>query len=191
MIRFKSGGLSMRNREFKLAMLAIALCGGMHACLGQALSFGTFSGTVKDPSGAAIADAKITIQRTDTGVARQTTTDNEGNYRFIDVPAGTYRFEMEHAGFRKEVRENVAISAGQNLRVDGNLTLGAVTEAVSVNTTVAEVDTETANVGSTVYGTQVRELALNTRSFTQLMTLQPGVASSQAQQPGFGSNTSV
>jgi protocatechuate 3,4-dioxygenase beta subunit len=94
----------MHHRNFKLALLAITLCGGIHACFGQALSFGAFSGTVKDPSGAAIADAKITIQRSDTGVARQTTTDNNGNYRFIDVPVGVYRFEMEHAGFRKATR---------------------------------------------------------------------------------------
>jgi len=53
------------------------------------------------------------------------------------------------------------------------------------------VDTATANVGSTIFGSQVQEIALNTRSFTQLMTLQPGVSSQQAQQPGFGSNTSV
>ena len=62
---------------------------------------------------------------------------------------------------------------------------------MEVDAKVAQVDTATANVGSTIFGTQVQELALNTRSFTQLMTLQPGVNSSQAQQPGFGSNTSV
>src|ERR1051325_845106 len=161
------------------------------AVFGQAASSGMFSGTVKDPSGAAVAQTKVRLIRPETGGARETTTDNEGNYRFVDVAAGTYRFEFEHPGFRKEVRDNIPISAGQSLRVEANLTLGVVTETVSVDTKVAEVDMDTANVGSTVYGTQVEQLALNTRSFTQLMTLQPGVASSQAQQPGFGSNTSV
>lgn len=161
------------------------------AIFAQGVSSGTFSGTVKDPTGAAVAQSKVRLVRSETGVARETTTDGEGNYRIIEVAAGTYRFEFEHPGFKKEVRDNIPISAGQSLRVDANLTLGVVTEAVAVDARVAEVDTDTANVGSTVYGTQVSQLALNTRSFTQLMTLQPGVASSQAQQPGFGSNTSV
>lgn len=169
-------------------LFTTALSSGL---FGQGLSFGTFSGTVKDPSGAAITETKVRIIRTETGAVRETVADAEGNYRFVDVAAGIYRFEFEHEGFRREVRDNIAISAGQNLHVDASLTIGAVTEAVQVDAKVAEVDRDTANVGSTVYGTQVRELALNTRSFTQLMTLQPGVASSQAQQPGFGSNTSV
>ncbi len=174
----------MRLSSVLLALVSPAL-------LGQALNFGTFLGGVKDPSGAGIPNAKVVLTRTETGTVRETMTDNEGNYRFPEVPAGRYRFEFEHAGFRKVVRDQIALSAGQSLRVDGDLTLGSVTESVVVDAKVAEVDTNTANVGSTVFGSQVRELALNTRSFTQLMTLQPGVASSQAQQPGFGSNTSV
>ena len=158
---------------------------------GQALNFGTFLGTAKDPSGSGIPNARVVLTRSETGAVRDTTTDNEGNYRILEVPAGTYRLEFEHPGFRKEVRDRIALSAGQSLRVDGDLTIGSVTDSVMVDAKVAEVDTNTANVGSTVFGSQVRELALNTRSFTQLMTLQPGVASSQAQQPGFGSNTSV
>jgi Carboxypeptidase regulatory-like domain/TonB-dependent Receptor Plug Domain len=178
---------------FGTRCLVLFLFSGLltNSLLGQGLSFGTFSGTVKDPSGAAITETKVRITRTDTGAVREAITDAEGNYRFIDVAAGVYRFEFEHEGFRREVRDKISISAGQNLHVDANLTIGAVTEAVQVDAKVAEVDRDTGNVGSTVYGTQVRELALNTRSFTQLMTLQPGVASSQAQQPGFGSNTSV
>jgi len=89
------------------------------------------------------------------------------------------------------VRPDVDLNAGQSLRIDTSLTVGTVAESVEVDSKVAQVDTATANVGSTIFGTQVQELALNTRSFTQLMTLQPGVNSAQAQQPGFGSNTSV
>jgi outer membrane receptor protein involved in Fe transport len=175
------------RRLFPILLLILTVQG----LLGQALNSGTILGTVRDPSGAGVPQTKILSTRSETSTVRETSTDGEGNYRFLDVAPGTYRLEMEHAGFRKEVREQVAISAGQSLRVDGSLTIGSVSDAVVIDEKVAEVDTNTANVGSTVYGSQVRELALNTRSFTQLMTLQPGVASSQAQQPGFGSNTSV
>lgn len=158
---------------------------------GQALNSGTFLGRVTDPSGAAIPGVKVHLVQTETNAARDAVTDNDGNYRLLDVPIGTYTLQFEHEGFSKEVRSGIALSAGQSLRVDTTLKLGTVSDTVQVQSQVAQVDTSTANVGSTVFGSQVQELALNTRSFTQLMTLQPGVASSQAQQPGFGSNTSV
>ncbi len=157
----------------------------------QALNFGSFLGTLKDPSGAAVPNATVRAIRAETNTSAEVTTDADGNYRILNAQPGTYRLEFEHAGFRKEVRDGVSLSAGQSLRLDASLIIGSVGQEVQVNSKIAEVDTSTANVGSTVYGSQVRELALNTRSFTQLMTLQPGVASSQAQQPGFGSNTSV
>ena len=158
---------------------------------GQALNFGSFIGTVQDPSGAGVPQVKVRLIQSATNTVREATTAADGAYRILDVPAGTYNLEFEHEGFTKEVRSGVSVSAGQSLRVDTRLTLGTVNDTVQVQSKLAEVDTTTANVGSTVFGSQVRELALNTRSFTQLMTLQPGVASSQAQQPGFGSNTSV
>jgi hypothetical protein len=183
--------------RLRLATLVAGLSVGLMALVpaqcafGQGLNYGTFTGTVTDPSGAAIPDATVHLIRSDTNTVRDTMTESNGGYRLLDVSPGTYRLEIEHAGFRKEIRTDIPISAGQSLRVDASLTLGTVSDAVQVTTKVAEVDTATANVGSTVFGSQVRELALNTRSFTQLMTLQPGVASSQAQQPGFGSNTTV
>lgn len=171
-----------------LILLFLSVSGSI---FGQALNFGNISGTVKDPSGAGVPQSKVHLIRTETNTAREFTTDAQGNYRVLDVAPGTYRIEFEHEGFSREVRDAVTVNAGQSLRIDANLKIGTVSDTVKVEETVAQVDTNTANVGSTVYGTQVRELALNTRSFTQLMTLQPGVASSQAQQPGFGSNTSV
>ena len=89
------------------------------------------------------------------------------------------------------MRTAILLSAGQSLRVDVEMPVGSVNETVQVEAKVAQVDTNSANVGATIFGSQVQELALTTRSFTQLVTLQPGVNSNQAQQPGFGSNTSV
>jgi len=159
--------------------------------LSQSLNTGTFLGTVTDPSGAGVPDAVIRIVNQDTGVIREARTDAAGNYQILQVPAGTYRLEFEKQGFQKSVQSGVEISAGQSLRVDASMVVGSLSETVQVEAKVAQVDTATANVGATVYGSQVQELALTTRSFTQLVTLQPGVASNQAQQPGFGSNTSV
>jgi outer membrane receptor protein involved in Fe transport len=182
----------LQGKVSPIVLLAAQLLVGPSLFLsGQALNFGSISGTVKDPSGAGVPESQIRLFRTETNTVREVKSDADGNYRVLDLAPGIYRIEIEHEGFRREVRDAVALSAGQSLRIDASLTIGTQTDTVKVESTVAEVDTNTANVGSTVYGSQVRELALNTRSFTQLMTLQPGVASSQAQQPGFGSNTSV
>lgn len=176
-----SSGILTRIAPF---LLPIALAA-------QTMNTGTFLGTVKDPTGASIPEATVKIQRADPPFERQVTTDGTGNYIAPQVPVGAYQITFEKTGFQKVVRSNVELSASQSLRVDGVLSLGSVNETVQVSERVAQVDTATANVGSTIFGSQVQELALNTRSFTQLMTLQPGVASLQAQQPGFGSNTSV
>lgn len=157
----------------------------------QTFNNGTFLGTVTDPSGAAVPGATVRVVRDDPPFRREVTSDAAGNYQVAQVPPGVYRFEFEKSGFQKSQVTQVNLSAAQLARVDVQMTVGSVSETVKVETPVAQVDTASANIGSTVYGTQVQELALNTRSFTQLMTLQPGVSSQQAQQPGFGSNTSV
>ena len=173
------------RRQSLLGLFVIA------ALRGQTLNTGSFLGTVTDSTGAGVPGATVRFLREDTLAQRATVTDAEGNYRLLDVPVGPYRIEFQKPEFSKLVRSDILLSAGQSLRVDATLMIGSVNETVQVIAKVAQVDTASANVGSTVYGSQVQELALNTRSFTQLMTLQPGVNSSQAQQPGFASNTSV
>jgi outer membrane receptor protein involved in Fe transport len=157
----------------------------------QTFNNGTIMGTVTDPSGAAVPDAIVRVTRDNPPLRREARTDAAGNFRIPLVPPGDYQMEFEKAGFQKVQIPSVNLSAAQQLRVDAQLLVGSVSETVKVEASAAQLETASANIGSTVYGKQVRELALNTRSFTQLMTLQPGVSSSQAQQPGFGSNTSV
>ncbi|MBL8293602.1 MAG: TonB-dependent receptor [Bryobacterales bacterium] len=174
----------------KLLPFAAGLC--LPAMLAaQTMNTGTLLGSVKDPTGAAVPEAVVKVQRANPPFERVVNTDAAGNYLAPQVPPGVYQITFEKTGFQRVVQGGVDLSAAQSLRVDATLTLGSVSETVEVNAIVAQVDTATANVGSTIFGGQVQELALNTRSFTQLMTLQPGVSSLQAQQPGFGSNTSV
>jgi outer membrane receptor protein involved in Fe transport len=161
------------------------------SALSQTFNNGTFLGTVTDPSGATVPGATVRVSRDNPAFRRETLTDASGNYLLPQIPPGAYTLVFEKSGFQKTETTNVNVSAAQTVRIDSQLTVGSVSETVKVETRAAQVDTASANIGSTVYGTQVQELALNTRSFTQLMTLQPGVSSMQAQQPGFGSNTGV
>ncbi len=172
-------------RRFNLLFLLLIA----HAAA-QTLNNGTFLGVVKDPSGAGIPGASVRVVRSGTLLQRETSTDTSGNYQLLDVPTGEYRLEFEKPGFRKVVRASIALSAGQSLRLDAELTLGSVSETVEVKGEAAQVDTDTANIQSTVYGPQVQELALATRSFSTLVILEPGVNSNEAQQPGVGDGLS-
>jgi hypothetical protein len=166
----------------KFGITILAFLGSAFLCA-QTLNTGTFFGTVKDPSGAAVPEASVRIAREGTQLRREVATDAEGNYRLLEIPAGEYRVEFERAGFRKTLRSGIMLSAGQSLRLDAELAIGSVTETVLVEERVAQVDANTANVGNTVYASQVQELALPTRSFSTLVILQPGVNSNETQQP--------
>src|SRR5579872_827193 len=182
---------SSTARMYRTAIHSAVLLFGALFLTAQSFNTGTFLGTVTDSSGAAVPGAAVHVVRTDQPLIREALTDAGGNFRIEQEPVGLYRFEFEKTGFEKVVRSGIALSAGQSLRVDATLPVGSINNTVQVTTQAVQVDTATGNVGSTISGTQVQELALNTRSFTQLMTLQPGVNSTQAQQPGFASNTSV
>ncbi len=185
--------MSFSKDSFPLHLVLIAAAGLLPAGWLSAQSFdtGVFVGTVTDSSGASVPGATVRAIRVDQPSTREAITGSDGGYRIEREPAGQYRFEFEKVGFQKVSRTGLELSAGQSLRVDATLNVGSVTDTVQVTAAATQVDTVTGNVGSTISGKQVQELALNTRSFTQLMTLQPGVNSTQAQQPGFASNTSV
>lgn len=175
----------------RIGFFCLVLAVGIAGVYAQTLNTRTFLGTVSDPSGAAVPEATVRVVREGTSFERVTATGPDGTYQLLEIPAGRYRIAVEKTGFQRGEQAGLELSAGQTLRVDLHLSVGAVTETVQVEARIAQVDTATANVGSTIFGSHVQELALNTRSFTQLIRLQPGVNSMQAQQPGFGSNTLV
>jgi hypothetical protein len=172
-------------RRFWLLALAPALL------LSQTLNTGAFVGSVKDQSGAALTGAAVRISRDNPPFQREVTTDALGNYQALQVPPGEYRIEFGRTDFQTTVHTGIALSAGQSLRVDATLTVGAVAESVQISAQVAQVDTVTGNVGNTIFGNQVQELMLNTRYFTQLLPMLPGVTSTAPQQPNPGSGPGV
>ena len=176
-------------------LVAVAAWIPSPSLLGQILNTGTFLGTVRDSSGASVPGVTVRLVRESPAFTQVVTTDDGGKYLVPGVPIGDYRIEFEKGGFKRLLRSGVQLSAGQSLLVDGELQVGAVSESVNVSAAVAQVDTATANLGSTVSGKQVQELLLSTRSFTQLVALEPGVSigtsSSAGQQPGFASNSTV
>jgi Carboxypeptidase regulatory-like domain/TonB-dependent Receptor Plug Domain len=153
---------------------------------------GTIVGSVKDSSGAAVAGAVVTVhdnnKNTDVATAK---TDQSGEYTVTELPVGTYTVTIKASGFKAYVANDVVLHVGDHRTLDAALEVGQVTEQVMVTTSEVPVETSTAAQSTTITGTQIRELQLNNRNFLQLVALQPGVASTEADQVGFGLSSTL
>jgi len=136
----------------------------------------TISGTVTDPSGAAISDAEVVVRNDQTSLTRSTKTNSEGGYAFPELPLGTYRVSVIFPGFKQAVESGVELHVASTAVVNLQMQVGAATEQVEVSASPVQVETEKGEVAGLIQGTQVRELPLNGRSFVQLTQLMPGVA---------------
>jgi carboxypeptidase family protein len=136
---------------------------------------GTIRGTVTDPTGAIIAGAKVTVKNEDTGLSRSSTTSSAGIFSFAELPVGSYRVEVEHPGFKAEVRSKITLNVADTRAVDIQLATGDISEVVNVEVPAVAVKTVGADVSGLVTGPEVRALPLNGRNFMQLTMLQPGV----------------
>ena len=152
--------------------LFVLLCAS--AALAQ-LTTGTISGTVMDPSGAAVPGAAITVKNVDTGASRSLVSGPTGRYEAPNLPAGNYEVSAKLAGFQTTVRKGIEVAVGRTGVVDLSLQVGEVTQSVTVTGEVPLVETTSATVANLVDEKKVADLPLNGRDLTQLSFLQPGV----------------
>jgi len=138
-------------------------------------SSGRVLGTVTDTQGAAIAGAKISVVNTATNVVSETVTNSEGYYQVLELPIGTYKVTVEHAGFANVVTAPTVLEINQSLRVDVHMKPGSVVETVQVEAQAAQVETVNATLGATVTGAPIQNLPLNGRNTLDLALTQPGV----------------
>src|SRR5689334_23066709 len=94
---------------------------------------GTITGTVSDPAGAVVAGAPIEAREVETGVVYQAVSTNTGNYTVSQLPAGSYEISLSVPGFKRYVRQSLALQVAQVLRIDITLEVGAATESVTVS----------------------------------------------------------
>ena len=132
-------------------------------------------GTVQDPNGAVIPGAKVTLTNQETGATRETVTSDEGFYRITGLPPGKYTVTVEAKGFKKSVSKDVVVSAEQIRGFDVKLELGAVTESVTVTAEPPGVQTENANVSTTLTTQEIQRLPQVGRDPYELLRLTPGV----------------
>ncbi|PYV24571.1 MAG: TonB-dependent receptor, partial [Acidobacteria bacterium] len=152
----------------------------------QVKSTGAVLGTAKDASGGVIAGARVTLKNADTGVSMATETNATGDYSFPVVPVGQYELTVSASGFKTTVLSAISVSALENVRLNVTLSVGPVSQQVTVTAAPAAVNTVTADEGNTVAGAQVRNLPLASRLFTQLVFLEPGVVGSNPTSPTGG-----
>ena len=141
---------------------------------------GTITGTVSDPSGAAIAGATVTATNTGTNASYSTTTSEQGVYSFAQLPVGVYNIIVKQGSFKEFTTKAVEVHVSTTTEVNVKLELGAASEMITVEASAVQVQTATAEVGEVVEGRQVRELPLNGENFMGLVTLSPGVSPAQS-----------
>ncbi|MFT4111173.1 TonB-dependent receptor domain-containing protein [Silvibacterium sp.] len=135
---------------------------------------GSISGTIEDPSGAAIGNASIQLLGQETGLTRQTTSTVDGNYTFQDLPLGKYTLTVTASGFAVARIENITTRPGEVYSLSPKLSLASSTQSVNVNANALTLDTESSTNSSVVSDKAVANIPLNGRDFTQLIKIVPG-----------------
>jgi hypothetical protein len=165
---------SILTRVFRLFALVGALLAfaSIHAFAQQA----TIVGTVTDPSGAVIANAKVTATNTETGVVHTITTNESGQYVLPNNRIGHYDVKAEAPGLKLAEQKGVVLQVGDRARVDFQMQVGAASESVTVEAAAVRTQTDTGEVSNLITGQQISQLAVNGTSLFQLAALAPGAS---------------
>jgi hypothetical protein len=140
---------------------------------------GTIGGIVRDPSGGAIASARVDATSRDTGQVRTTETTETGQYSFPALPADDYTLTIAKDGFERAVRQ-ATVEAGTTTRADFDLRIGTLSDSVAVTAASPQIHYEAGGVTGLVTHDDVERLPLNGRSFLELAKLEPGVQAPSA-----------
>ena len=148
------------------------------AMLAQTASTGALTGTITDPSGAAVANADIKVTNQVTGEARSTVSGSNGTYVFSLLSPGMYRIESAKSGFKLSTEEDVRVLITETASLDIQLVIGSADQKVTVLADTAIVQTESNALGRVSDEKVVNDLPLVTRNYTQIIGLSPGVTTS-------------
>ena len=162
--------LSLKSRlvgfiQIPSILTVLLLCANV--TFGQAQSNAAdLQGTVKDSTGAVVANATVTARNPGTNISRNATTNEEGFYRIINLPPGDYEITVEAANFKKAVLPRVTITVGQSAEVPVALEPGEITEIVTVSGATAEiVETSKTAVSTTIDQQRINNLPINERNY--------------------------
>ncbi len=166
-----------------LALLVVAVmvisCGRLTASVTASIS-----GTVTDPSGAIVPHCAVKATNVETGVSTTQTTNAQGFYSFPSLALGKYSIKVEQTGFKTYFETGVVLDVNSALVVDVKLQIGQSSEQIEVSSEALHVDTESTQMGEVITAKQMTDVPLVTRSYTDLLALQPGVVPSPSGMTG-------
>jgi hypothetical protein len=145
------------------------------AAFGQA-AYGNIIGTVTDPSGADVPDAKVTATDLAKGITQTTTTNAAGHYSLNNLTPGNYTVAIEAKGFKKFVQESLPVIVGTSSTLNTTLEVGSATESVTVTGAPPLIETDRAEVSTDLSSGQIGAMPILDRNFTQLQLLLPGTS---------------
>jgi hypothetical protein len=167
------------RRVIPLFVFALLICSQLFAGVTASIS-----GTVKDATGASIAGATVTATNTGTGIAHTQTTNGQGFYSFQSLPLGKYTIDVQEKGFKAYRETDIKLDVNEARTVDATLQVGQTTEKVEVSADALHVETISSQMGEVIEGKRMTDVPLISRSYTDLLSLQPGVASAQSPMTG-------
>jgi hypothetical protein len=144
----------------------------------------SISGTVTDSSGAVVPGATVTATNVDTSITTTQTSNGQGFYSFQSLALGTYTIDVQKAGFKAYRQTGLVLDVNSALVADVKLQVGQASEKVEVTASALHVETETTQMGELITGKEMTDVPLVTRSYTELLALQPGVVSQASQMTG-------
>jgi hypothetical protein len=137
---------------------------------------GSLTGVITDPQGAIVSGATVTLTNSETRVETRTTSNDQGEFVFPQVPPGRYSLGVEATNFKKALATDLVIEVGKASRTTVVLEVGSVTEQVTITATQDIVNSSSPTLTSVINTRQVQDLPLPTRNPLDLAGLQPGVA---------------
>jgi hypothetical protein len=172
--------LRSRNRRFAIQLRSIWLsliCLFLVASARGAVT-GSISGTVKDPQGRVVPNADVTVREAGTGITHETRSNGSGYYMLPVLPVGRYELDVQATGFESNRREGIVLDTDAALTLDCQLEVGKISQTVTVSDNTLHVETVSAQSGEVITGREMAAVPLDGRSFTDLLTFEPGVAPS-------------
>ncbi len=162
--------VSLKSRldgSFRIPCLLVLLVLSAHVAFGQAQSNAAdLQGTVRDSTGAVVANAAVTARNPGTNFSRSATTNDEGFYRIVNVPPGDYEVTVEAANFKKAVLPKVTVTVGQAAELDIALEPGQISESVTISDATSEiVETSKTAVSTTIDQQRINNLPINERNY--------------------------
>src|SRR6267143_4184861 len=190
--RLHIGGMNMRKMKSLglglVFMALVALLCSANAAWGQDVT-ASITGTVSDPSGAAVVGATVTAKSVERGITYTAVTNDSGIYRIAQLPVGSYELKAEKTGFASVAYPAFVLTLNQVARIDVALKVGPVTQTVEVTGAAPVLKTETTQVDTIINSATNEALPLATRNYVELTLLAPGAVTTDPSSFNNGDNT--